>query len=112
MNKLLLLASTMALTAASALQAQTAALVQHSSAQAVSFNAGKATVLNPNAAPTVAVKSLPRGLKLRVTRTADGALLKQLVKPAAGQSAVKASKKHLAPAKAESTASLYESFED
>lgn len=112
MNKFLLLASTMALTAASALQAQTAALVQHSSAQAVSFNAGKATVLNPNAAPTVAVKSLPGGLKLRVTRTAGGALLKQLVKPAAGQSAVKASKKHLAPAKAESTASLYESFED
>lgn len=100
----------MALTAASALQAQTA-LVQHSSAQAVSFNKGQATVLNPNAAPTVAVKKLPGGLKLRVTRTASGALLKQLVKPVAGQSAVKASKRHLAPAKAESEASLYESFE-
>ncbi len=100
----------MALTAASALQAQTA-LVQHSSAQAVSYNGGKATVLNPNATPTVAVKKLPGGLKLRVTRTASGALLKQLVKPVAGQSAVKASKRHLAPAKAESEASLYESFE-
>ncbi len=111
MNKFLLLTSAMALTAASALQAQTA-LVQHSSAQAVSFNGGKATVLNPNAAPTVAVKSLPGGLKLRVTRTASGTLLKQLVKPAAGQHAVKASKKRLAPAKAEATASLYESFED
>ena len=110
MNKFLLLTSAMALTAASALQAQTA-LVQHSSAQAVSFNGGKATVLNPNAAPTVAVKKLPGGLKLRVTRTASGALLKQLVKPVAGQSAVKASKRHLAPAKAESEASLYESFE-
>ena len=100
----------MALTAASALQAQTA-LVQHSSAQAVSFSKGRATVLNPNTAPTVAVKKLPGGLKLRVTRTASGALLKQLVKPVAGQSAVKASKRHLAPAKAESEASLYESFE-
>lgn len=111
MNKFLLLTSAFALTAASALQAQTAALVQHGSAQAVSFNAGKATVLNPNTAPTVAVKRLPGGLKLRVTRTASGALLKQLVKPVAGQSAVKVSKRHIAPAKAESAASLYESFE-